>query len=108
MSSGAQCSADKKQRRSIAELLKKAGEYRRIFGLRGLWLALRTKMTRAQRSERALVPGTQHKLGIRLNGSDLSTFTKIFIEREYDIPLAKDPEVIVDAGANVGYASACF
>lgn len=97
-----------RSRRNLAEVLEKAREYQRIFGRRGLWLALRTKLTKKQRSELAPISGTQHQISIRLNSSDLSTFTKIFLNREYEIPLAKEPKVIIDAGANVGYASAFY
>lgn len=99
----------KRHRRSLAQVLEKAREYRRIFGARGLWLALRTKLTHRQRSERAPIVGVgEHSVMIRLNSTDLATFTKIFLNREYEIPLAKEPKVIVDAGGNVGYASAFF
>jgi len=95
-------------RRSLGQLLAKAREYQRIFGRRGWWLALRTKLTHHEHSEQAPISGVQHNVNIRLNSSDLSTFAKIFLNREYDIPLAKEPTVIIDAGANVGYASAFF
>lgn len=98
----------KQPRRSLAQLLEKAREYQRVFGRRGWWLALRTKLTHKERSEPAPISGAQHNVSIRLNSSDLSTFAKIFLNREYDIPLAKEPKVIIDAGANVGYASAFF
>lgn len=98
----------KRHRRSLAQVLGKADEYRRIFGARGLWLALRTKLTRTERLEQASIGATRHSVGVRLNSSDLSTFSKIFLSREYEIPLAKEPKVILDAGANVGYASAFF
>lgn len=97
-----------KYRRNLEQLLAKAREYQRIFGRRGLWLALRTKLTRKERSVPAPISGTRHNVSIRLKGSDLSTFTQIFLNREYEIPLAKEPKVIIDAGANVGYASAFF
>jgi len=87
--------------------MRKAREYRRIFGPRGYWLALRTKLTHRERAEPAPI-GAKHSVNIHLNSSDLSTFTKIFLNREYDVPLAKEPKVIIDAGANVGYASAFF
>jgi FkbM family methyltransferase len=97
-----------RHRRSFAQVLGKAAEYQRIFGARGLWLALRTKLTNGQRLEQAPIGATRHSVGIRLNSSDLATFTKIFLNREYEVPLAKEPKVIIDAGANVGYASAFF
>lgn len=98
----------RRHRRSLAQVLEKAREYQRIFGRRGWWLALRTKLTRKEHSVQAPISGAQHNVNIRLNSSDLSTFAKIFVNREYDIPLAKEPKVIIDAGANVGYASAFF
>lgn len=97
-----------RHRRNLGQLLAKAHEYQRIFGWRGVWLALRTKLTHKERSEHAPISGAQHNVSIRLNSSDLATFTKIFLNREYEIPLAKEPKVIIDAGANVGYASAFF
>jgi FkbM family methyltransferase len=96
------------RRRNFSQVLDKAREYQRIFGVRGLWLALRTKLTHSQRAERAPITGAQHNVNIRLNSSDLATYTKVFLNREYDLPLAKQPKVIIDAGANVGYASAFF
>jgi len=107
MSAAAQTQS-RKHRRTLEQLLAKAREYQRIFGRRGWWLALRTKLTRKERSVRAPISGAEHNVSIRLNSSDLSTFAKIFLNREYDIPLAKEPKVIIDAGANVGYASAFF
>ena len=98
----------KKHRRSLGQVLDKVRDYQRIFGARGLWLALRTKLTKSERLEQAPIGATRHTVGIRLNSSDLATFSKIFLSREYEIPLAKKPKVIIDAGANVGYASAFF
>ncbi|HWD94237.1 MAG TPA: FkbM family methyltransferase [Verrucomicrobiae bacterium] len=98
----------KTHRRSLTQVLEKAREYQRIFGPRGWWLALRTKLTHGERFEHAPISGARHNVSIRLNSSDLSTFSKIFLNREYDIPLAKQPKIIIDAGANVGYASAFF
>jgi len=99
----------KRQRRNLTQVLEKAREYRRIFGARGWWLALRTKLTHDEKLEQAPIDAAaRHSVSIRLNSSDLATFTKVFLNREYEIPLAKEPKVIIDAGANVGYASAFF
>src|SRR6185369_12585741 len=47
-------------------------------------------------------------ISLRLKTSDIATFKKIFLDREYDFPLEKKPETILDAGANVGFASVFF
>ncbi|HEY3861353.1 MAG TPA: FkbM family methyltransferase [Verrucomicrobiae bacterium] len=108
MSAVNQSQSSSRPRRSVGKLLEKARQYQDAFGSRGLWLALRTKLTRAERVEPALLPGDQRGVNVRLNGTDLDTYAKIFLQREYDIPLAKEPKAIIDAGANVGYASIFF
>ena len=45
---------------------------------------------------------------LRRKTSDFSIFRQIFMFKEYDFDLGFTPKVIVDAGANVGYASLWF
>ncbi len=46
---------------------------------------------------------------VRTGTSDVPTFEKVFISREYDFPFPNgQPALIIDAGANVGYASLFF
>ena len=45
---------------------------------------------------------------IRENTSDESVFRQIFVDKEYDIPITIKPKLIIDGGANVGYASMWF
>lgn len=45
---------------------------------------------------------------IRKNTSDERTFFEIFCSRSYEINYGLMPEVIIDCGANVGYASVFF
>ena len=54
-------------------------------------------------------PNTGGTVLVRPGTSDVWTFEKIFISLEYDLSfLDADPEVIIDVGANVGYASVYF
>jgi FkbM family methyltransferase len=57
---------------------------------------------------RVSLPGVREPLLIRPRTSDKFVFEQIFIEDEYDINTDLHPQFIVDAGANVGYASIYF
>src|SRR5688500_20156513 len=54
-------------------------------------------------------PHTGVTVLVRPNTSDVWTFEKIFISREYDLSfVVVDPRTIVDVGAYVGYSSVYF
>ena len=94
--------------------LGKAGEYCQALGFR---LGVRWYAARAL--ARLPIPGLElvhmkprellYPVGVRMKGSsDEFVFDEIFIRREYGAVCEhlKKPQVIVDLGANVGYASA--
>lgn len=55
------------------------------------------------------VSGRASTIAVRPHSSDRSVFHQVFVYRDYDHPcLPKDARVVVDAGANVGYASLFF
>jgi FkbM family methyltransferase len=54
------------------------------------------------------VPGIRELVGVRPQTTDEPTFAHVFLNREYDIELPLEPRLIIDAGANVGYASVRF
>jgi hypothetical protein len=54
------------------------------------------------------VPNIRGLVGVRPQTTDEPTFAHVFLNREYDIELPLVPRLIVDAGANVGYASIWF
>ena len=49
-----------------------------------------------------------HPIYLRNNTSDIDAFYQLFYDKEYDIKFEKDPDVIVDCGANIGLASIYF
>jgi FkbM family methyltransferase len=55
------------------------------------------------------IDGVQHPLAVRVGTSDYVILQQIFVEREYGplVPLF-EPSLILDGGANVGYASIWF
>lgn len=50
----------------------------------------------------------KHPFYIRIPSTDIPTFEQIFLNQEYDFLVEKQPEVIIDAGANIGLASIYF
>ena len=47
-------------------------------------------------------------LTLRMNSSDITTFYQVFVQNEYDIVFDRDPEYILDLGANIGLAAIYF
>jgi len=54
------------------------------------------------------LPGFSNHLYLRANTSDVSTFSKVFLEEEYSFITTMDPKFIIDAGANIGLAALYF
>ena len=50
----------------------------------------------------------RHKICLRPNSSDITTFKYIFAHDDYDFSIIPEPKVIIGAGANIGLASIYF
>jgi len=92
----------------MASLWKNLRHYYRSFGWRGIDYALRSRNLPAPVEVEFDCPVIGRPLTLRLGTSDLATYEKIFTEREYFFEPAVQPEVILDAGANIGLASLYF
>lgn len=83
--------------------------YMQRFGARaGAALYFGTKLRRGPLEVR--VPGVPQPLHLRGGTSDRSAFNEVFVKRWYDRPYPPPaaPRFIIDAGANVGFASVRF
>ena len=56
----------------------------------------------------APIPGSDKKVLVRLGTTDVAAFEDVFLRGEYQQPLPGTPNVVVDAGANVGMSSVYF
>lgn len=54
------------------------------------------------------IPKIKYPIKIRAKTSDIPTFEQIFLNEEYNLPVDIKPRLIIDGGANVGYASIFF
>ncbi|GEP50669.1 hypothetical protein FNO01nite_13410 [Flavobacterium noncentrifugens] len=81
------------------KLLKKHFKFRDAYAL---FAGLKNK------KETIVLPKLNRKIYLRPNSKDAETFEEIFLSHLYDIRLPIIPETIVDAGANVGFATLFF
>ncbi len=51
------------------------------------------------------VPEIKTPVYVRTGSSDVSSFCELFLDTDYPLPDSLSPKLIIDAGANVGYAS---
>lgn len=67
-------------------------------------------ITRALISKKSIIklPSKKIEFHLRPNTKDLETFEEVFLSNIYNTSLPIEPKTIVDAGANVGLASAFF
>lgn len=77
----------------------------RNYGLAGLLLYLKLKLGRIKNLS---IPHIESIIHLRPDTSDQEVFDQIFLDREYDLNLPFVPEIIVDAGANIGLTSVFF
>jgi len=54
------------------------------------------------------VPNVAHPLHLRAGTSDLYMFEEVFLDDEYGFETSLDPKLILDVGANAGFASVYF
>lgn len=82
--------------------------YLRIVGMKGLTLALLGKIFRHTFYLRMRHPLMRLPCVVRCPSSDVPTYEQVFLKHEYDCQLRRSPQVIIDAGANIGLASIYF
>src|SRR5258708_5068257 len=90
----------------MVETLRKFSVYSDVFGWHGYWLALKTRLAARPYEQRVETP--TGPIYLRLKTSDLNAYDKVFLKHDYQFPVSGTPEVIVDAGANIGFASIYF
>lgn len=56
----------------------------------------------------AKVDGFAAPVQVRVPSTDLRVYEQVILRREYDLPAQREPSFIVDAGANIGFASVFF
>jgi FkbM family methyltransferase len=82
--------------------------YFRVAGFMGLLFAIIAKLMNSTLMLRICRKDCKRPFKLRLPSSDVLTYHQVFIDQEYDFLVGKQPNVIVDAGANIGLSSIYF
>ena len=89
-------------------MLRKIRMYLTAAGLPGILAAARAGATNSVVKLRLEKSHLKHPIQLRIPSSDVPTYQQVFIDKEYAFHTEKAPEVIIDAGANIGLASVYF
>jgi FkbM family methyltransferase len=89
-------------------MIRTAKMYLDTVGFGGFLCALNSKVSRSDSLFKVARSDCRHPFLLRIRSSDVPTYEQIFIKQEYNFSAATQPQVIIDAGANIGLASIYF
>jgi FkbM family methyltransferase len=82
--------------------------YYSLFGARGLFLGAKAKLLNEHVEVAVAAPGIAHPLFLRLRTTDVELCRQILLDGLYSCEFSRSPQVIVDAGANIGLSSVFY
>jgi FkbM family methyltransferase len=80
----------------------------KLFGVKGVAKRTIVEICDANGEFKAQIPRSSKAILLRLGTTDVAAFEHVFINEEYGFSFAREPSLIVDAGANVGMSAAYF
>ena len=83
-------------------------DYYPIGGVRAMAALVQARVFRNTPEIAVNVPGIKYRVRLRVRTTDAEMFTQVLVVREYELPFSAAPNVIIDAGANVGYTSVFY
>ncbi len=82
--------------------------YYQVAGLKGVAAGVAGTLLGRHTTMAVRLPDSAAVVHLRMPSTDVTTFRQVILFEEYALDSREPPEVIVDAGANVGLASAYF
>lgn len=89
-------------------MLGQSRYYVGLFGLVGLFSAVKAKLLHRTVLLKVNRRAIAYPFSLRVPSSDVPTYEHVFVCRDYDFVTEVQPEVIVDAGAYIGFTSIYF
>jgi FkbM family methyltransferase len=90
------------------KFLKGPRMYYRLLGAKGLLLGAKARLLRRHIRVAVTIPYIKHPVRLRLRSTDIELCQEVLVKAQYESKLPKSPQLIVDAGANIGLASIFF
>jgi FkbM family methyltransferase len=88
--------------------LKGPRMYYRLLGAKGLLLGAKARLLRRHIGVVVTIPYIKHPVRLRLRSTDIELCQEVLVKAQYELKLPKSPQLIVDAGANIGLTSIFF
>ena len=82
--------------------------YHSLLGIRGLVLAGKSRLTGKLAQISVGISGIRYPVHLRLRTTDVALCREIFVNGIYDQEFSREPETILDAGANIGLTAVFF
>ena len=93
---------------SIARIKRSLTAYYSALGFRGLLWILLAKLCGRELLFKMTTDGVTHPFRLRLGSTDVAVFRQVFLLRHYECSICNSPQVIIDAGANIGLSAIYF
>jgi FkbM family methyltransferase len=102
-------SCKRKRKELISKLRRYLARVKRLRRMMPVADALRLAFPKAKpREVEVYLSSVKRTITLRRGTSDIRCMEKVFLHEEYQTPLRVDPQIIVDAGANIGLATVFF
>jgi len=82
--------------------------YYHLLGAKGLLLGAKARFLRTHIRVAVTIPNIKHPVCLRLRSTDIELCQEVLVKAQYESRLPKYPQLIVDAGANIGLATIFF
>jgi FkbM family methyltransferase len=82
--------------------------YYRLLGAKGLLLGAKARFLRTHIQIAVTIPNIKHPVRLRLRSTDIELCQEILVKAQYESKLPQSPQLIVDAGANIGLSAIFF
>jgi len=84
-------------------------KYIKAFGLfKGICVYVKIRLPSKKTYVKIVIPLSKTPIFVRVNSSDRHAFDQVFMAQECKLPVECKPKLIIDGGANVGYASVYY
>jgi FkbM family methyltransferase len=90
------------------EMLNRWSHYCKVLGAHGAAGSVVGKLLGHPLTMAFHVSDLPHSLYMRVPSSDADAYQQVFLDEQYRFDVRRSPEIIVDAGANIGLASVYF